>query len=160
MLRAGQHPSSWAEEATAVLDAQYLAHERDERGLGGRVKAEIEEHVACWARRDPWLAEHPPAVRWTVDADCAEIPVDHPFLGLLRETSRAAGLSGELAGTGAHTDSSLLIEAEIPTVVFGPAELEQAHQADESVAVDDLVAVTAAMALAMAAWGRWRAEPG
>lgn len=156
MLRAGQHPSSWAEEATLTFDAQYLAAERDEHGLGGRVKRDIERRLLHATRADPWLAEHPPRIAWTVDADCAEVDPEHPFVRLVGDSARAVGLEGRVGGTGAHTDSSLLIGAGIPTIVFGPAELTQAHQVDESVSLDAVERVTAAMAVAMAAWNEWR----
>ncbi len=156
MVRAGQHPSSWAEEARITFDAQYTANECDEHGLGGRVKAEIERHVSAAAAEDPWLAAHPPEVRWTVDADPGEIDTDHPLIAGLREACTHAGLGGELAGVGFHTDSSLLIGAGVPTIVFGPGNPDDAHQADESVAVADLLAVTKAIALALVELGGWR----
>jgi acetylornithine deacetylase len=156
MLRAGQHPSSWAEEARLTFDAQYTANERDEHGLGGRVKAELERHVAAVAAADPWLAEHPPEVRWTVDADPGEIDPGHELVVCLRRACAAAGLAGELGGVGYHTDSSLLIGAGIPTIVFGPGDPDDAHQTDESVTVEDLVAVTKAIALTLVEWGNWQ----
>jgi acetylornithine deacetylase len=155
MIEAGQHPSSWAEEAKIVFDAQYTANERDADGLGGDVKREIERHLEEAAGRDPWLAENPPKLTWTVDADCAEISVDHPFVGLLRDACGSVGLDAAISGIGAHTDSSLLIESGTPTIVFGPAEVDQAHQTNESVAVSDIVDVTKAMAITMAEWGAW-----
>ena len=156
MIKAGQHPSSWAEEAKITFDAQYTANERDGNGLGGNVKREIERHLEAAAIRDGWLAENPPQLTWTVDADCAEIPVDHPFVELLREACTHLGLRDGIAGTVYHTDSSLLIEAGTPTIVFGPGEMTQAHQANESVAISDLVEVTKAVAITMAEWGGWR----
>jgi len=156
MVRAGQHPSSWAEEARITIDAQYTANERDEHGLGGRVKREIEGHVVTAARADPWLAAHPPDVRWTVDADPGEIDPEHPFVCTLRDACTRVGLDGELAGVGFHTDSSLLVGAGVPTIVFGPGNPDDAHQADESVAVADLLSVTKAIALTVAAWGDWK----
>jgi acetylornithine deacetylase len=156
MVRAGQHPSSWAEEARLIFDAQYTANERDEHGLGGKVKAEIERHVAAAAAEDPWLSEHPPEICWTVDADPGEIDPNHELVAGLRQASAQAGLSGALAGVGFHTDSSLLIGAGIPTIVFGPGDPDHAHQADESVPVDDLIAVTKTIALTLVEWGGWR----
>jgi acetylornithine deacetylase len=120
------------------------------------VKAEIERHVAAAAAQDPWLAEHPPDVRWTVDADPGEIDANHPLVASLREACTYAGLGGELAGVGFHTDSSLLIGAGVPTIVFGPGNPDDAHQVDENVAVEDLLAVTKAIALTLAQWGGWR----
>jgi acetylornithine deacetylase len=155
MVRAGQHPSSWAEEARITFDAQYTANERDENGLGGRVKTDLERQVAAAAAADPWLAQHPPEIRWTVDADPGEIDPEHEFVACLRRACADAGLAGEFGGVGYHTDSSLLIGAGVPTIVFGPGNPDDAHQVDENVAVEDLVAVTKAIALTLVEWGGW-----
>jgi acetylornithine deacetylase len=156
MLRAGQHPSSWAEEATMTFDAQYIAAERDEHGLGGNVKRDIEEMLARAASEDEWLTQHPPELRWTVDADPGEVEVDHPFVQLVRRSARAVGLAAETDGVGFHTDSSLLIGAGIPTIVFGPGNPENAHRVDEHVSLEHVHQVTAALAVAIADWGAWR----
>jgi acetylornithine deacetylase len=156
MLRAGQHPSSWAEEATMTFDAQYIAAEADEHGLGSAVKRDIEETLARAAARDEWLTEHPPELRWTVDADPGEVEMDHPFAQLVQRAARVVGLPAETAGVGFHTDSSLLIGAGIPTIVFGPGNPENAHQVDEHVALEQVHQVTAALAIAIAEWGSWR----
>ena len=56
-----------------------LPAERDERGLGGHVKAELERFFAEVATQDEWLQQHPPRIEWLIDADCAEIAGDHPL---------------------------------------------------------------------------------
>jgi len=156
MLRAGQHPSSWAEEATLTFDAQYIAAERDEHGLGGLVKRDIEETLARAASQDEWLSRHPPELRWTVDADPGEVEMDHPFARLVELSAQAVGLPAEVDGVGFHTDSSLLIGAGIPTIVFGPGNPEHAHRVDEHVSLEQVQQLTAAVAVTMAAWGSWR----
>lgn len=155
MINAGQHPSSWAEEAKIVFDAQYTANERDEHGMGGNVKRQIEDHLQAASKGDEWLSENQPKLVWTVDADCAEISVDHPFVSLLRDACSQVGIADKISGTGFHADSSLLIESGTPTIIFGPAEVTQAHQTNESVAVADLVSATKAMAITLAEWGAW-----
>jgi acetylornithine deacetylase len=156
MVTAGQHPSSWAEQAKLTFDIQYTANERDEHGVGGDVKREVAEFIAAVAARDPWLAVNPPELVWTVDANPGEVPADDPLLLELQRSCAELGLETELAGTGFHTDSSILIDAGIPTVVFGPGEPDDAHQVDEKVSISDLLTVTKALALTMAEWGQWR----
>jgi acetylornithine deacetylase len=155
MIEAGQHPSSWAERAKLTFDVQYTANERDDKGVGGAVKREIEERIAAVVAHDEWLSHNPPELIWTVDANPGEITDSEPLLLELQRSCGALGLETELAGTGFHTDSSILIDAGIPTVVFGPGEPDDAHQVDEKVSVADLLQVTKALALTIAAWGRW-----
>lgn len=156
MFQAGQHPSSWAEQAKITFDAQYTANEADPSGVGSLVKEEIERCLAGVAGSDPWLSEHPPQLTWTVDANPGEVPADDPLLLIVQDACRGLGLDPELDGTGFHTDSSILIDAGIPTVVFGPGEPDDAHQVDERCSIRDLVDVTKAIALSIADWGQWR----
>lgn len=155
MIEAGQHPSSWAEQARITFDIQYTANEADEDGVGGKVKAEVERFLAEVAGRDEWLAEHPPVLNWTVDANPGEVSLSDPLLLALQRSCAQLGLETTPDGTGFHTDSSILIAAGIPTVVFGPGEPDDAHQVDERISIGDLLKVTEALALTIADWGGW-----
>ncbi|ODN71824.1 M20 family metallopeptidase [Methylobrevis pamukkalensis] len=142
-IKAGEHPSSMAGKAEIIIDVQYLPHEKDEFGLGGHVKREIEAHVAAVCQADPYLAAHPARVEWILDADCAEVPADHPFVGAFQGAVTAAGLSPVLSGFGAHSDIGLPTGlGRTPTVNFGPGDPAQSHQPNEQVSVRDLVDCT------------------
>ena len=54
---------------------------------------------------------------------------------------QAAGHPGEIVGAPYGTDASSLGAAGIPTVVFGPGSIEQAHTVDEWIAIDQLHAM-------------------
>jgi acetylornithine deacetylase len=154
-IKAGEHPSSAAGRSEIIVDVQYLPQEKDIDGVGGNVKREIEEHIARISRVDPWLAEHPPRIEWILDADCAEVAVDHPIIGAFRDASKAAPHSFELWGIGAHTDMGIPTDlGGTPTVNFGPGDPSQAHQPNESVPLTDLVTTTKIIALTIAKWCR------
>lgn len=152
MLDAGEFPTAFAGEMRITFDAQYLPAEKDERGLGGHVKAELEEFFADQASRSEWLQQHPPRIEWLVDADCGETPADHPLPVLLESATRAAGATTHVEGMCSHTDMGLLVNAGIPTVNFGPGAPSVAHQPDEHISEDDLLAATIALALTIAEW--------
>ncbi len=152
-LRAGEHPSSMAGAAEIVIDVQYLPWEKDEFGLGGNVKREVEAHLARVCAADPYLAAHPARIAWTLDADCAEVPTDHPFIGAMQDALTAAGHTPRLWGLGAHSDMGLPTDmGQTPTIMFGPGDPTQAHQPNEMVPLADLVATTTVMALAIRRW--------
>ncbi|WP_457588992.1 M20 family metallopeptidase [Ensifer canadensis] len=154
-MSAGEHPSSMAGRAEIIIDAQYLPSEKDELGLGGKVKREIEDHVFNICQADPYLRLHPARVEWILDADCAEIPADNPFLDVFRGAVAAANLSPALSGFGAHSDIGLPTGlGNTPTVNFGPGDPAQAHQPNERVSVRDLVDCTKAIAIAVERWCR------
>ncbi|WP_337269157.1 M20 family metallopeptidase [Oryzifoliimicrobium ureilyticus] len=154
-MTAGEHPSSMAGRAEIIIDAQYLPSEKDESGLGGNVKREIERHVQYVCEADPYLRTHPARVEWILDADCAEIPADSPFVGVFQNAVKVADLNPVLSGFGAHSDIGLPTGlGNTPTVNFGPGDPALSHQPNERVSVRDLVDCTKAIALAIEEWCR------
>jgi len=152
-INVGEHPSSTAGRGEIIIDVQYLPHERDENKLGGRVKQEVERHLANISQLDPYLAHKPPRIEWILDADCAEVPAAHPLIGAFRVACEEADESMTIWGLGAHTDMGCPTElGETPTVNFGPGDPSEAHQPDENVSVNDLVKTTKIMALTIANW--------
>ncbi|MDP7385636.1 MAG: M20/M25/M40 family metallo-hydrolase, partial [Nitrospinota bacterium] len=61
--------------------------------------------------------------------------------------SEVLGAPQEPMGYVAGTDARLFPPAGIPAVVFGPGEFSQAHTADESVSIDQVVQATRILAL-------------
>jgi acetylornithine deacetylase len=154
-MSAGEHPASTAGRAEIVVDVQYLPSEKDELGMGGHVKREVEAHIAAVCQADPYLRAHPARIEWFLDADCAEVPAEHPFVQTLQSAVAGAGLSPVLSGFGAHSDIGLPTGlGQTPTVNFGPGDPTMAHQPNERVAVQSLVDCTRAIALLIEQWCR------
>ena len=158
MLEAGEFPTAYAGEMRITFDAQYLPAERDARGLGGRVKAELEAFVAEIAQANEWLQLHSPRIEWLVDADCGETSATHPLPNLLKAAAIEAGAASRMEGMSSHTDMGLLVNAGIPTVNFGPGAASAAHQPNEHLAEGDLLQATIALALTIATWCGWERE--
>jgi len=155
-ISAGEHPASIAGRGEIVIDVQYLPSEKDNRGLGGAVKREVEEHVQAVCQADPYLRQRPARIEWILDADCAEVPTDHPFVSALQDSAEATGLSRTLSGFGAHSDIGLPTGlGHTPTVNFGPGDPALAHQPNERVAITDLINCTKVIALTIERWCRW-----
>jgi acetylornithine deacetylase len=155
MLDAGEYPTAYAGEMRITFDAQYLPAERDERGLGGRIKTDLEAFFREVAQEHEWLQLHPPWIEWLVDADCAETPADHHLPRLLHAAAQQAGAASRMEGMASHTDMGLLVNAGIPTVNFGPGAPSVAHQPDEHITEEDLLRATIALALTIAQWCGW-----
>lgn len=152
MVHAGQHPSSFAETVKLTVDVQYLHAERDQQGLGGKVREEIESFLLKWAQLDPWLKEQPPVFDWFVDANPNELSVDHPIVHTLGKALGTAGLPGSVAGTGFHSDSSVFTYYGTPMLNFGPGDPFLAHQTNEHILVADVVKAVEILALTVADW--------
>ena len=128
-----------------------------------RIKAELLDHVMSACQLDPWLREHPPEMEWKMYWPALDTPQDHPIVQTLEAAHRAVvDLTPsvgppEISGWCAVCDATFLSDAGIPSVIYGPGSLLQAHTVDEWLDADELV--TATMTLAVAAY-RWCAGVG
>ena len=95
----------------------------------------------------------------TETGDDAAIEHDPPFLlglglpdgdnGPLAErmvaAARAAGIASEAVGVPYGTDAAAFAAAGVPSIVFGPGSIDQAHTADEWLALDQLAKASEAL---------------
>lgn len=70
------------------------------------------------------------------DAPLAQ-SLESPFLSGVAATLKRLGFSAEFRGAPYCTNASTYLEAGIPSVVLGPGNIGQAHQADEFIHVDE-----------------------
>jgi acetylornithine deacetylase len=113
--------------------------------------AELEEVVAAACAADPWLREHPATVEIAGGRfDSVDQPADLP---LERELSAAVehveGDAPAVVAVPYGSDMRLWVHAGgTPCVLYGPGDVRDAHAADESVELDEVVRC----AQALAAW--------
>mgnify|MGYP001202445669 CR=1 FL=1 len=151
-FKAGEYPTTFAGQAELVFNAQYLPVERDQNYLGGNVKKEIEDFIYSISQRDEWLKQNPPKVEWLIDADCAETPVDHPFVETCKASLLQVADNAVIQGIGSHTDMGWFVNVGIPTINFGPGRPSVAHQNDESLDENDLITATKVLAVIIMNW--------
>ncbi len=146
-LRAGIWPSTVAE--TLVVEGRYgVAPGEDPADA----RAELERAVADAARADAWLRQNPPVVEWRgAQFEAARTDPDHPIVRAVSNAQRSVtGRIPPLGGMRFGADMRLLVnQGGIPTVLYGPGDVREAHRPDESVSVEDLA--TAARILALTA---------
>lgn len=109
--------------------------------LGETVKqaeARIREVVGRAAAADPWLAEHPPDLRVLGRGfGSARIPSDHPLVSALATAAQDIyDLPVAVTGAPYACDMSGWVRlAGVPTVLYGPGDIELAHGLDEWVSL-------------------------
>lgn len=145
-VRAGIWPSTVAERL--VFEGRFGIAPGEDPSAARRA---FEHALAGAAAADPWLREHPPRVEWWgAQFEPARTPVDDPVVRAVRGAyETATGRPADLRGMRYGADMRLLVnEAGIPTLLFGPGEVREAHRPDESVPIDELVEATRTLALA------------
>lgn len=151
-FHAGEYPTTFANHAEIVFDAQYLPREKDVNGLGSKVKKELEDFVAAVAQTDDWLRENPPYIEWLIDADCGETLDDQPFFKQVVESTHQVRPESDIEGIGFHTDMGWFCNVGIPTMNIGPGNPRLAHHSDEFVEIKDLVTCVKIIASIIMDW--------
>ena len=118
-----------------------------------QARAAVEECVRAASDTDPWLRDHPPAIRWHgFQATGWSIDRDQP---IVRELAAAVGAAtgtparyGAMLGTA---DARFFGDAGIPVVYFGPAG-EGQHGPNEYVDLASVERVAAVLADVIVRW--------
>lgn len=113
-------------------------------------RREFEHAVAAAGEDDPWLAEHPATVEWVGGQFYpGSTPTEDPIVTTVRGAAAdVLAQPPQLRGMPYGCDLGLMVGlGRIPTVVFGPGDVRDAHAPDESVAVDELVAAAQTLAI-------------
>ena len=134
LIQGGSAPNVVADRCVVDVDRRLLPGESSREdvlapfeGLASAIAAEHPEVDLSFALRE-----------WT---DAAESDPSSIIADLCRAAVRDEGRDPADHGFTGITDARFYInDVRIPTVILGPGSLDVAHTADESVAVDDLVA--------------------
>ncbi len=99
------------------------------------VVAAYAERLDAVAAESEWLAAHPPTLEpFDVQFEPAEISPGEPVVDALQAAVADAGAADTApVGETYGADSRHYVAAGIPTVVYGPGEIEQAHFPNESI---------------------------
>ncbi len=148
VIEGGDWPSTVAAECSlscrlALYPGQAVA------GL----KARVEAAVARAAAAHPYLAAHPPRVRYDGFAgQGVEVPADAPLVEAMAAAhERASGEAAARIPTTATTDARVFVASGIPAVCYGPWA-ESIHGVDERVHLPSVVTTAQALALLVRDW--------
>ncbi|MET0817980.1 MAG: M20/M25/M40 family metallo-hydrolase [Solirubrobacteraceae bacterium] len=142
-IHGGEWMVSYPARCRIEVHIEYLPGQDD-------AGADVEAWIARAAAADPWLREHPPVVTWLLGGvPPAEVAEDEPVVQALLAAQRDLGRPARVGGLENWSDAATLVnEAGIPAVNFGPGDIGLAHRADEHVPVDELVACAQGIAIA------------
>ena len=128
---------------------EFLPDQTDAGGWGAVARREFEAAIQQVAAEDGWLRRHPPRVEWLLGGvPSAEVGDDEPIVRTLLGVQRDLATGAPAGGFDNWSDAATLIrEAGIPSVNYGPGDLRLAHTAREHVPVAELVACAQGIAL-------------
>lgn len=157
VIEGGRHPAFMADRCALWITVHFYPDERWED-----VTAAIEDHLGRAAAADPWLRDHPPTFRWGGRSMIEErgeifpaVALDPDDPGLAALGRAHAAIRGETPAATmwpSVSDAGWLARAGIPTIIYGPGELAEAHTTNESIAVDELVEAARVYARLIAEW--------
>ncbi|MSO95505.1 MAG: ArgE/DapE family deacylase [Thermoleophilia bacterium] len=148
VVRGGDWPSTVAAECTLSCRLALFPGQPVEW-----LKQKVEAAVAHAAEGHPFLAAHPPRVRYDGFA-CAgsEIDVEDTLVTTLSGSyASLEGVAPALVSTTATTDARLFIQQGIPAVCFG-AWAENAHGVDERVNIPSMISAAQVLAVFIRDW--------
>jgi acetylornithine deacetylase len=147
VISGGVNPHIIPEQCIFRADIQYLPQEADKDGMGSKVQKEIEDYLASLFKSDAWMTVNPPKVSWESDAESAEIPINHPFLQDTITCMQEIGQKGDLTGLVSCCDMNKYVNvAQVPTIIYGPGHMNQAHAVDEFIELDKIIDATRGLA--------------
>lgn len=157
VIEGGRHAAFIADRCALWVTVHFYPDEDYEE-----VTKEIEEHILAVASADPWLRENPPQFVWggkSMIEDRGEI---FPSLELDPEHSGTQCLANtfesllsknpQIGMSPTVTDAGWLGRAGIPTAIFGPGKLADAHAVNEKVEIQQLLDFTKVLASFIANW--------
>lgn len=157
VIEGGRHAAFIADECRLWITVHYYPNESHEQ-----IIKEIEEHILHVASADPWLRENPPTFRWggkSMIVDRGEIfpslEIDPHHLGVEKLAAAHHAVLQENVVVDVSptvTDGGWLGEAGIPTVIYGPGNLQNAHSVNEQVSIEQLIEYTKVMVMFIYEW--------
>ncbi|AOM83619.1 N-formyl-4-amino-5-aminomethyl-2-methylpyrimidine deformylase [Salisediminibacterium beveridgei] len=163
VIEGGRHAAFIADECKLWITVHFYPNESTED-----ICKEVEEHLLNAASADPWLKDHPPRFDWGGESmiedrgeifPAFEVDPDHQGVKALSKAHQSVLSQAPVQDTSPTvTDGGWLAEAGIPTALYGPGELTEAHSVNESVDIDELVDFAKVMATFIYNWTHTKKE--
>lgn len=146
MISGGVHPSTVPSEAVIEGGVGFLPNKSMDQ-----VKADL--RAAILAIDDSWLREHFVLDFPKLHNDSYEFPADHPLPVALKRACDAVGIGPDIFGWNVSCDARLYARlAHLPTVVFGPGDIADAHSTHERIGVSQMLEAAKALSLFLMEW--------
>ncbi len=140
------------------FDVKYLPGEVDASGAlqpvsPDAIVREVEDCIRTICQGDEWLREHPATLNWYLSVMPHSIDMEHPLIGTLAQACDQVMGRYTLSGLPSGADARhLQNNGKIPTVLFGPGSLRDAHSIDEHVELSQYFTAIEVLAVMLRDW--------
>lgn len=157
VIEGGRHAAFVADECSLWITVHFYPDETYES-----IAAEIEQYLNDLVKENPWFRENPLLFRWGGKSmieergevfPALELNKDHAGIELLGDCHEQIEKEQVVIGMSKTvTDAGWLGQAGIPTVLYGPGKLEEAHSVDEKINIKELLTFTKTLMLFVNRW--------
>ncbi|RJS61981.1 acetylornithine deacetylase [Bacillus sp. PK3_68] len=147
VIEGGRHAAFIADECRLWITVHYYPNETYEQ-----VAKEVEDHIRHVANGDVWMRHNPPSFKWGGTSmieergevfPSFEVDGSHAAVQILTQShSDVLGKAPMIDISPTVTDGGWLADAGIPTVIYGPGDLMNAHSINEQLSIEQLVDYT------------------
>lgn len=138
-IHGGEFPSTVAGHVTIEGGVGFLPNKNLRM-----IKEELQQ--AIQAVDDPWIRDHSTLDFPKLHNEAFESPFDHPLVTTLKQSCERVGLHPDVCGLDVSCDARLYaIKGKMPTLVFGPGHIADAHSHHEKIKVDDILSAAQAL---------------
>nr|WP_227936308.1 acetylornithine deacetylase [Alkalihalobacillus deserti] len=157
VIEGGRHAAFIADECRLWITVHFYPNETYDQ-----VSKEIEDHILKIAEGDVWLRDNLPTFIWGGTSmiedrgeifPSLEIDPSHPGVKLLAQSHQHVTGQGAIVDVSPTvTDGGWLADAGIPTAIYGPGDLLNAHSVNEQVSIEQLVEYTKTLMMFIYEW--------
>ncbi|WP_091482124.1 acetylornithine deacetylase [Gracilibacillus orientalis] len=157
VIEGGRHPAFVADECRLWITVHFYPGE-DYR----EVAKEVEDYLKQSVKDDPWFQENPLLFEWGGKSmiedrgeifPSAEIDPEHSAIKLLQQSHNTVEQETTSIGMSKTvTDAGWFDDAGIPTAIYGPGKLNEAHSVDEKIEWSELITFTKTMLTFIPTW--------
>ncbi|MCD8508796.1 MAG: acetylornithine deacetylase [Bacillus sp. (in: Bacteria)] len=147
VIEGGRHAAFIADECRLWITVHFYPNETHDQ-----VAKEVEEHILNVAKGDIWLKDNPPTFEWGGTSmiedrgeifPSLEVDPEHDGVQLLASVhEKVAKEKAIIDVSPTVTDGGWLGDHGIPTAIYGPGNLNNAHSVNEQVSIEQLVQYT------------------
>jgi len=120
----------------------FLPSDADDKGLGSKVEKEIIDRIDLIANGDPWLKDHKPKLTKYQEGSPFELENNEEYLKIFSSNFEkiVQNEKAVVAGSEYGCDARLIENyAKVPTLMFGPGSIKQAHGINEFIDLDQYI---------------------